>query len=370
MAQAARKQFEVIKEGFARATFGGALSGCSALAVGEGVKLAAPEDNGGLDPAEYFVTRARLLSAAVTPYRKFDFSKEGVLKAAVGLFEGITLYANHYADVNNWKGFVQECVWDDKNEPQGINSLVVIDRIADPKLARGVETKALRSLSVTIWFEYLRSHPDLANFYDRLGEIVDGEMVRFIITKITQAGEVSIVWEGEDPYAKTLTAPGTEPVVAAGLSLSTNNGEEGAMKLAATTLAILGIAAGTEVTEALLEQKLGETLTGLKTQLETLKVDAAVGVATLKESRERAVTLYKAAKGEKIVEAFVTGVIEKADLATARAFCEEYQDEVDKSVPLACPKCGEKLSRRSSVPERVEGQLGATNKNISDYKLS
>jgi len=363
MAEAARKQFQVIKEGFARATFGGALAGCDTTAVGGPINFAAVEENGGRNPEEYFVTNSRLLSMAVTPYRKFDFTRAGVLKAATGMFEGLTLYANHWADVNNWKGLVEGCVWDDQNTPPGINGRLVVDKIVDPKLARGVETKALRSVSVTIWFKYERSHPDLANFYDRLGEMVDGEMVRFIILEITQAGEVSIVWEGEDPHAKTFGAPGSET----GASLSTTQGEAD-MKLTAATLTALGITAGTEVTESMLEEKLNATITGFKTQIESLKLDAAVGVATLTETRERAVTLYKAAKGEKSVESFITTVIDKADLATARAFCEEYQLAVDQSVPLSCPKCGEKLSRRSSVPEPVGGELGAGDKRFEDYK--
>jgi len=368
MAGEDRKQFQVIKEGFARATFGGALSGCSTASVGGAIKLAALEDNGGLDPAEFFTTNSRLLSMAVTPYRKFDFTQDGVLKSAVGMFEGLTLYANHRADVNDWKGLVQDCVWDDKNDPPGINAMLVIDKTVDPKLARGVEIKALRSVSVTIWFEYQRSHPDLANFYDRLGEVVDGAMVRFIVTKITQAGEVSIVWEGEDPFAKTFSAgapDGSDGLDRFGKSQITGDEE---MKLSAGVLAVLGIAAGVELTGTMIEEK----VLALGARADALKADAAVGVLTLKEARERAVTLYKAGKGEKAVESFVTSVLEKADLVTARAYCLEYEGEVEKSVPLACPKCGEKLSRRSSVPEPAGGELGAGagGKRIEDFKVA
>lgn len=352
-----KKQFEVIREGLARARFGGLFSGGVIPGVVEPLKLAAVENNGGLNPEEYYVCNARLLSAAVTPYRKFDFTGEGVLKKAVPLFEGLTLYANHDADVNDWKGMVQEPVWDDQNNPNGINAKVVLDRTVDPKLARGVETKALRSFSVTIWFAYERSHPDLAGFYDRLGEIVDGEMVRFVVTEITQAGEVSVVWEGEDPFAKSFEAPENN-----GGAPSNQEGEED-MKLTAATIAALGITVGTDITEALLEEK----VTGLTTQLATLKADAAIGVQTLKETRERAVTLYKAAKGEKSVESFITGVIEKADLGTARAFCQEYQSAVDEAAPLKCPKCGEQFQRRSSLESGTGG--AHKGKNVSDYQL-
>lgn len=359
-----RKQFEVLKEGFARATFGGAFSGCPTESVGGLISFAALEDNGGLNADEFFATLARLLSKAVTPYRKFDFTKGDVLKNATGIFEGLTLYANHRPDVNDWKGLIKNCVWDDKNVPPGINAMVVVDKTIDPKLARGLEIKALRSLSVTIWFNFEKSHPNLSNFYDRLGEEVDGEIVRFIVTEITNAGEVSVVWEGEDPFAKTFAAGG-DP---AGDNPQSNiTGGDNDMKLTVTLLALLGLAAGAEPTEVELEAAFTAKLSGLQTQIDSLKADAAVGVQTLKETREKAVTLYKAAKGEKIVESFISGVIEKADLATARAFVQEYQLAVDESIPLKCGKCGEPLSRRSSQQEELDApQLG---KNVDDYKV-
>lgn len=358
-----KKSFEVIKEGFAKARFGGALSGCDMAPVGGLISFAAVEDNGGLNPEEFFTKQARLLSMAVTPYRKFDFTRDGVLKAAVGLFEGLTLYTNHRADVNGWSGLVQDCVWDDKNTPPGINALVVVDKTVDPKLARGLEIKALRSLSVTIWFSYEKSHPDLAGFYDRLGEIVDGEMVRFIVTEITNAGEVSIVWEGEDPYAKTFEAGAAS---SAPTHQTTEEGEN--MKISQKLAVLLALTVGADIDEAALDAAVSGKIEGLQATNAALQADAAIGVQTLTETREKAVTLYKAAKGEKAVETFITGVIEKADLATARAFVQEYQLAVDESIPLACPKCGEKLSRRSSVPEDEKG-FKAGGKRADDYKL-
>jgi hypothetical protein len=96
--------------------------------------------------------------------------------------------------------------------------------------------------------------------------------------------------------------------------------------------------------------------------------DADLGKQLLTETRTRAETLYKAAKGEGALEKFITGVIRQADLATARALCEEYESAVDKAAPLACPKCGEKLSRQSSKPEG-DGKLNADGKRAEDYKL-
>ena len=369
-----KQSFEMIREGFAWARFGGQFSGAVIPGEKAPITLAAVEDNGGLNPEEYFVANCRLLSLAVTPYRRFDFMRDGVLKAAVSLFDGLTLYANHDADVTQWKGRMQAPVWDGANTPNGINGQAVFDRTVDPMLARGVETKALRSFSVTIWFNYERSHPDLANFYERLGEIIDGEMVRFIVTEITNAGEVSVVWEGEDPYAKTFKAGTEGSELGAGKHRNHKEGGD-TMKLTAATCVLLALAADADPSPEELEAKIREKFTGLETKITTLeteavtlKADAAIGVQTLTETRERATTLYKALKGDKFQQTFVDGVIGKADLATARALVTEYEAETEKNIPLTCPKCGEKLSRRSSV-ENQGGNAGLGGKRAEDYKL-
>ena len=292
-----------------------------------------------------------------------------MLKAATGLFEGLTLYANHYADVEKWKGLCQEPVWDDQNNPAGINALLVVDRVVAPNLARGVETKALRSCSVTIWFEYEKSHPNLDYYWSRLGEVVDGEVVRLIVTKITNAGEVSIVWEGEDPFAKALGAPESfsapeQPGVP--VHHTSTGGEN--MKISQKLAVLLALTVGAEIDEAALDAAVAGKIEALQTENTRLKADAELGKQLLADTRTQAETLYKALKGEAALERFITGVIQTADLATAKALCEEYESAVDKAAPLACPKCGEKFSRQSSQPE-PEGRTLAPGKRSEDYKL-
>lgn len=364
-----KKGYEVIKEGFAKARFGMAAGGAVLPGLSKPLTLAAGDDNnGGLDPAEFLVRPWRILSMAVTPYRFFDFTEPGVLQAATPLIDGLTLYANHNANVNEWKGFVREPTWDDANDPPGINALLVIDKTVDPNLARGVEVKALRSASVTIWFEYKRSHPELRSFYDQLGEEVDGQVVRFVATKITNAGEVSIVWEGEDPFAKSLAAGGEPEENETGLKPTGETNMK--IKLSEPMAKRLGLVAGQELEQVELETKLAEVLKALDDQVAALKPEAELGKQLLTETRQRAATLYKAFKGEKIQEAFITGVIDKADLATAKALVEEYQTEIEKSIPLACPECGAKLARRSSLEtEQSSGEKGAGNKRPEDYKV-
>ncbi len=363
--------FQILKEGFAKARFGGTLSGCPlpgtatpfSFAPGDGA------DNGGLNPEEYVARPFRILSAAMTPYRYFDFSRDGVLKAATPLFEGLTLYANHNADVTRWKGKCLGPVWDDQNDPQGINCLLAVDKTIDPNLARGVETQALRSCSVTIWFEFEKSHPNLDYYWNRLGEEIDGEIVRLIVTKITNAGEVSIVWEGEDPYAKALSAESFSAADNPGAPQNfTSSEEEVTMKISQKMAALLLLTVGADIAPEALEVAVAGKIEALQAEMAGLKADADLGKQLLSETRTQAETLYKAAKGEGALEYFVTGVIRTADLATARALCEEYENAVDKAAPLACPKCGEKFSRQSSQPESPD-KLAVNGKNPEDYKL-
>jgi len=364
--------FQILKEGFAKARFGGTLSGCPLPGTAKPFSFAPAEggDNGGLNPEEYVARFFRILSLAMTPYRYFDFTREGVLKAATPLFDGLTLYANHRADVTQWKGFSQGPLWDDQNDPQGINCLLAVDKTIDPNLARGVETRALRACSVTIWFDFEKSHPNLDYFWSRLGETVDGEIVRLIVTKITNAGEISIVWEGEDPHAKALGAPeilsDPEEPEKSGQHHTSEEGES--MKISQKLAVLLALTVGADIVPEALEAAVAGKIEALQAEIVGLNADAELGKQLLTETRTQAETLYKALKGEAALERFITGVIRTSDLATARALCEEYESAVDKAAPLACPKCGEKFSRQSAQPENPD-KLAANGKNPEDYKL-
>jgi len=372
------------KAGLAVARFG-CVMGSEVIAPGnEPIKFAVDEGDGGdLNGEEFLAKPFRFLSQTLTPYRFFDFTREGVLKSGVPLFDGLTVYANHNADVNQWKGYTQKPVWDSENVPNGINGLMVLDRTIDANLTRGVEIGALKSASVTIWFEFERSHPDLRNFYDYLGEEVEGEIVRFIVTKLVRAAEVSIVWEGEDPYAKALEAgirdqgSGASPVefpegnpIQQGKEENANHNHGGeVMKLSQKILKMLGIEPPSdgEVSPESLETAVEGKLAKAAQEIESLKPDAAIGKKHLEVLREKAATAYKALKGDNAKESFIENVIQKADLETAQAMLDEYQQGIDKAAPLTCPKCGTKLIRQSSVPES-QTQKGS-DKRAEDYKI-
>lgn len=349
--------YTVLKEGFAKAQFDLVPEDMPLKTGGEPFRFEVEETQE--ENEETFVKLFRCLSATTTQSRFFDFSTPGVLKSAVSFFGGVTIFANHRMDVTQWKGFTQNAVWDSKNEPNGVNAQFVFDRIADPNLARGVETGALRSASATIWFEFKKSHPDLRWFYDHLGEEIDGEIVRFIVTNISDVGEMSIVWAGEDSYAKSFEIEtGKDPD-------NLNHGENEMDEFSKQFLATLKL--GEDASGADIEKAILERLASLKTEIKELEPDAKLGKEYLSEIREKAVTLYKAAKGEDAKESFITNVLEKADLETAKSFVDEYQGAVEDSVPLTCPKCGEKLSRRSS---QASGQEKTKSVDTSNFKIS
>ncbi len=156
----------------------------------------------------------RAISAAMISDYWLDFSGPGVLKASVPMLQGQTVYSDHvYWRVANWLGVVGQAVWDEKGDQvdgtPGINVELKIDWKMNPKIARGLLMKppAIHSVSATVLFEWDASHPDLLDqhrFFSLLGEEVDGQIVRIIVTKVLGYWELSLVFQGADVRAKQL----------------------------------------------------------------------------------------------------------------------------------------------------------------------
>lgn len=151
---------------------------------------------------------SRFISAVIVDnyYCPFDLTKEGVLKAALSLFKGLGLYKDHYRSVDNNIGAVTDCYYDDTSKPPGINGWACIDRELDPLSAIRLERGYVNRFSITLSFNWEKSHKMKDNtFLESLGEVIDGELVRLIVTKITSITEVSLVYFGADPNAKALS---------------------------------------------------------------------------------------------------------------------------------------------------------------------
>jgi hypothetical protein len=164
----------------------------------------------------------RQLSATLVgggSWKATDFSDEKVLKASMKLLEEKPVYLNHDLRVGNEIGVVGKAKWSTSyvnkkgvKIPAGIDAPMRIDGVLYPQYVRKMsgKTPSVKSSSVTVNFEWEASHeferPN--DFYWHLGEMIDGTMVRRIVTKITDYYESSLVWLGADPFAGILDEDG------------------------------------------------------------------------------------------------------------------------------------------------------------------
>lgn len=204
---------------------------------------------------DYIFVNFRALSKTVVPGHWIDWSKDDVLKNSVPKLLGATVYPNHnFTDINNWLGSVQNSVWDETGEVTGgvpgINATYKIDALMNPRIARGLlmQPPAIHSTSMTVLFSFDFSHPEIAKenrwrFMELLGEEVEGEIVRFVVTDILEYWEASLVFQGADRLAKKYdeTGENLENLSAANLSLPTNSNEVKTMKISKEKRTELGI---------------------------------------------------------------------------------------------------------------------------------
>lgn len=187
----------------------GSLSAISSIA---GIELAVkPEHDKGKYPEELYLTVPfRFLSATLIPGHLLDVP-EPVLKRAVKLWDRKPVQLDHSLKITDNVGITSNPVWD-TGTPPGINGNLHIDKARDESLgfaiSRGLEMGTLNATSVQFYFEWKKSHPKLDEwaFWEMLGTEVEGEIVRIILTKITDVWEQSLVLYGADPNAKRLSA--------------------------------------------------------------------------------------------------------------------------------------------------------------------
>ncbi|MCL8268167.1 hypothetical protein M9Y82_16345 [Leptospira weilii] len=354
---------------------GAVLSGAGKLSTTTVPKEPTPSD------LPYVEHDFRMLSKALIECYALDFRKDHVLKSATSLF-ATKIYKDHETFVENSIGAVINPIWSDEKDNEGVNgtfrffkkfALSIIDRLeTDPPI--------LDSCSAGIQFTYIKSHPNLENFYWHLGEEIEGSVVRLVITKIIAVSEVSIVCAGADPNAKKLSLNHFE-------ESSSEPGEEKPqteenMKLKAKLLAALGLSLeslglvkqGEEVElsseqyEVVL-QKAGSEISKLKTSLNSYArltnqesfpagFDHESNVATLKELLEEPKKILEDNRREvlKAYRLFVNGtadetieeMIENADLKQLKALAHQYGIKLNEKFPIRTDELGNK-SRASGV---------------------
>ncbi len=139
-----------------------------------------------------------------------DYGHEGgkVLKQAVAMINKThpDLMWNHSMDVKDVAGHIENASWENSSDiPPGINADVVVDPEFDSKAAKGLLNGHIRNGSIGIQCSCIPSHKDMpeADFYQRQGQSVDGEIVRWLPKKMKAVRHMAMVaaGTGADPDA-------------------------------------------------------------------------------------------------------------------------------------------------------------------------
>jgi len=154
---------------------------------------------------------------------------EKVLKKSVPMLALKPVFVNHDLQVSNIIAGIGQTKWtngfktaDGIKVPPGIDAPIWVDGKLHPDICRKLAAfpvPHIQSVSVTVTYEWEPSHvfedregnEDLWLFESRIGQMVDGEMVRRVATDILEYYETSLVWAGADPFAKILNEKG-EPI--------------------------------------------------------------------------------------------------------------------------------------------------------------
>ncbi|HEV2762049.1 MAG TPA: hypothetical protein VGV38_03560 [Pyrinomonadaceae bacterium] len=331
-------------------------------------------------PGDYIYPLFRALSAVLITGYWIDFSRPGVLEESVPLLYGQTVFKNHsFYDVERWLGVVNQSVWDAEGAQAGgvpgINAELKIDWKANPLIARGLlmEPPAIHSVSVTVETEFEYSHPDIVQedrwkFFDLLGEEVNGQIVRFIVTKIISYWEISLVFKGADDLAKgdgvaeaerdSLNAGGAHRSLhpastqtAGGRPAPPAAKEKNTVKLDTTRKAALGLQnhEGEEVPDEV-----------LLPVLDSLAARAASGDQLVNSARAECLRLATLAEvgAEGQLPLALAEVINKAGALELEGLTQMYREKAAAKFGSTCQSCGARnVPGRSSV-EAVPEEAG------------
>jgi hypothetical protein len=320
---------------------------------------------------DYIYPVFRALSAAVIPGYWLDYTRPGVLENSAALLQGQTVYKNHdFFDVEQWLGVVTSSFWDAEGAQSegvpGINVELKIDWKMNPRIARGLlmQPPAIHSASVTVLFEFDYSHAELADegrFWDLLGEEVNGERVRLIVTKILGYWEISLVFQGADQLAKRMSfeagsssTPLTRATVGRG---GDENSETNRMQLTAEMKATLGLGenAQAEVPEATVHEA-----------IRRLARLAAAGETMIDKARAEALRLARLAEGDAQAGDLRLPIEELINDATPEqleTITRVYTERAALKFPHTCQVCGtpSRTSRSSLEPALEETRARVTN---------
>ena len=315
----------------------------------------------------------RALSQTLVECYCLDYSRPGVLEASVPLLQGQTVYPDHcFYRVAGYLGVISKSFWDgagaDSDGVPGINVELKIDWRKEPWIARGLMMKppAIHSFSVTVFFEFEFSHPDLVEegrFWSLLGEEVGGQIVRLIVTKILGYWEGSLVFQGADTLAKQLPTgdesegEGDEELAArrrkkemsAGAPAQTTRKEKKKVKVTAEQKQSLGLQSheGEDIDDGIVLQ--AATSVAARAQA------AEQLVGTRRAELLRVATLAECGSSEGTLPAPLRSIIEQSQPGQIEDLIGHYSQRAADKFPQTCQSCGStQVQGRSSVEETGE----------------
>ena len=367
----------------------------------------------------------RLLSSSIIrrgDYDAIEFSEE-VLKESMPLLVGLAVYPGHEMLTGNELGAVKEVFYQEATEvngiriPGGINGIFNIDAKSNPRIVRNLTMNppAIHSNSVTVRFEWDKSHPKLSDseFMKNLTKLVDGRMVTRLVKKVVAYLETSLVPHGADPFAKMIGKDGKIllPELASILGIAKFSAEEVRSKFfeidyktnsfnkvdtVSNTyfsnsnqnndnkmneklikfMALIGLSIADQAAfEALTEEQiqgalaahvtkstetLSTKITDLETQLTAEKqkvtdLEASNKSLTDKEIinlRAEAEKFYKLTVGETVDQNVIKLITEASSVESLTALLNQHKEAFESKVPLTCGKCGStEVSRKTSLSQ-------------------
>lgn len=305
-------------------------------------------------PEDYIEKDVRMISQTLIG-GYLDFTRPGVLEAAVAVAAPVNLIRDHSYQAEDWIGKVLSASWggpvpEKGIAASGINGRVMVDGKVAPLIVRGMNSDppTVNRFSVLIDFEYDRSHPDYDEdwWWTNLGEEVDGEIVRVVASRVENIYNLGVVWWGKDDTAQTLSLRREQVNPGA----ATPRIKEGTMptpeELAAQIVKLEKdlTAKSTEITD----------LTAKNTALGKFRDGA---LAETKAEAVKALTLLNGGKDVPEDDPNLCALgraIESEDHEYARALTKQFQSRLESELPLVCAKCGGTVTRRQSEPAELD----------------
>lgn len=356
------------------------------------------------DAGKYLYATWRALSMTiVNSYVPVDFgAKGGVLKAALPFLIAKPFMTDHMYWMGAQIGSCQDTVWDNGSAgvPGGINALTRVNlgvRRAADEVGPLIESGDARSVSVTVTYRYKPSHDEMSDddFYRFLGQEIEGELVRAIVTEVMDMCELSLVWDGADPYAERVAAArpvqvpahfqlgnkppfDTQPTPRYNPSQELNDMEQFKKALArlmgreVTEQEATDIVAGSfdlskmesivALTKPLTDKlaQYADTLAQRDREVAELKVKVAdvepkLALALQHEQgvRTDAKASYKLAAAGKLDVAMET-MLDTLPLEQVKVLGDKFRTDADKAFPLRCQACGGTHVERAAATAKTE----------------